>query len=81
MTDCLVSVGERDFLPGDGGGRVVILVDTASGTGGNAMALRLVVLLGDDVFVIEGQEGLAGLSGDDECVELSVERQCVHGDP
>ena len=34
---------ERDVLPGDDGGRVVILVDTVSGTGGNAMAVRLVV--------------------------------------
>src|SRR5260370_33301792 len=34
---------ERDILPRDGSGRVVILVDTASGTGGNAMAVRLVV--------------------------------------
>src|SRR6516225_1674602 len=34
---------ERNILPGDGAGRVMILVDTASGTGGKAMAVRLVV--------------------------------------
>jgi quinol monooxygenase YgiN len=34
---------ERDILPGDGGGRLVILVDTTSGTGGKTMAVRLVV--------------------------------------
>src|SRR5215469_16822267 len=40
LTDATgVSVGRADILPGDGSGQVVILVDTASGTGGGAMAV------------------------------------------
>ena len=34
---------ERNIRPGDGDGRIVILVDTDWGTGGKAMAVRLVV--------------------------------------